>query len=355
MVYLLISFFVSFLGCLVFIRLGLLYDKSSGPQKLHTKPTPRAGGIAIFLSLLCVLIAFFVARKDFSKEFLLFLLSAFPVFLFGLLEDVSNKIAPKWRLMAGFISGALVVFLLSSSVTRIDFPYVDDILRYKIISLLFTSFAIAGVSHAFNIIDGLNGLVSGVSILVFGAYAYVSFLHNDFFLLYLSLIFVFSTLGFFLWNYPFGFIFLGDSGAYLLGFSVATIGVLLVNKHPDVSPWFPLLLVLYPIWETIFSIYRRKFLKRYSPYMPDALHFHQLLYRRLLKTILGSNIEPFKRNSYTSPFLWVMGLICLIPAVLFWNNTPVLMFFTLAFIVFYTWLYFRIVTVSLYTSPSPRD
>ncbi|WP_243694502.1 MraY family glycosyltransferase [Aquifex aeolicus] len=270
-------------------------------------------------------------------------MSAFPVFFSGLLEDITKKVSPKWRLLIGFISGILAFYLISAKVTRVDIPFVDSLLSIPLISLLFTAFALAGVSHAFNIIDGFNGLASGVAMLVFGAYAYVSFLHNDLFLVYLNLLLIAATLGFFLWNYPFGLIFLGDGGAYFLGFCAGAIGAILVNKYPDISPWFPMLLVIYPVWETLFSIYRRKFLKDYPPHMPDALHFHQLLYRRLLKFTLGSNIEPFKRNSYTSPFLWVMELICLVPAVLFWDNTPILMLFTFAFIVFYTWLYFRIV------------
>ncbi len=152
-----------------------------------------------------------------------------------------------------------------------------------------------------------------------------------------------ATLGFFLWNYPFGYIFLGDGGAYFLGFISATMGVLLVNRHPDVSPWFPLLLLLYPVWETIFSIYRRKFLKKSPPHMPDAIHFHQLLYKRITKKLLGRELNNLERNYFTTPFLWIMGLLCFVPAVIFWKNTPALMVSSLSFIAFYTWLYSRIV------------
>ncbi len=154
---------------------------------------------------------------------------------------------------------------------------------------------------------------------------------------------IYAILGFFLWNYPFGYIFLGDGGAYLLGFLSASIGILLVNRHPEVSPWFPFLLVLYPVWETLFSIYRRKFLRRHPPHMPDASHFHQLLYKRITRKFLGRNLSKLERNYMTSPFLWVMELMCFIPAVLFWKDTYFLMFFSFCFVIFYTWLYFRIV------------
>jgi len=346
MIFLLIAYLFSFTLCFLFIRyfnLNLFHDIQAGVQKFHHRPTPRVGGLSIYLSVFLISIIFFLLDKPFSKEFLFFLISSFPVFFLGFLEDVTKKVSPKWRLIGGFISGILAFFLISAKVTRVDIPFIDSFLSIPVVSLIFTAFALGGVSHAFNIIDGFNGLTSGVAMLVFGAYAYVSFLHNDIFLVYLNLILIASILGFFLWNYPFGLIFLGDGGAYFLGFCAAAVGAILVNKYSDISPWFPMLLVIYPVWETLFSIYRRKFLKDYPPHMPDALHFHQLLYRRILKLAFGSKIEPFKRNSYTSPFLWIMEIVCLIPAVLFWNNTPFLMFFTFAFVVFYTWLYFRIV------------
>ncbi len=347
MSYIVVAFLVSFLLCFIFIKLNLFLDVDKGVQKFHKKPVPRIGGLAIYLSLLAVFFIFFMNGKPFAKEFLILLLCAFPVFFFGLLEDITKKVSPKYRLFAGFVSGALAFFFANAKVTHIDVAYVDDLFKILPFSLVFTAFAIAGVSHAFNIIDGFNGLVAGVSILVFTAYAYVSFLHQDYFLLYLSLVIIASLLGFFVFNYPFGFIFLGDGGAYLLGFFASSIGAILVNRHPDVSPWFPLLLVIYPVWETIFSIYRKKFLRNLSPFLPDKLHFHMLIYKRITKFMLGSNIDPLKRNAYTSPFLWTFEFMCFVPAVLFWNNTYLLMFFVFAFITFYTWLYFRIIRFKL--------
>ena len=343
MPYLIISFIVSFILCLIFIKLNVFHDSHEGVQKFHKRPTPRIGGLALYTGLLATGAAFWISGKSFAKEYLLLLLSAFPVFLAGILEDITKKVSPKWRLLAGFISGIMAFFLVSAQVRSVDIPFVDNLLSITAISLVFSAFAFAGVSHAFNIIDGFNGLLAGISILIFSAYAYVSFLHDDYFLLYVSLSLVFVTLGFFFWNYPFGLIFLGDGGAYLLGFMAAVVGTMLTQRHPDVSPWFPLLLVLYPVWETLFSIYRRKFLKDKNPFLPDALHLHSLIYKRLIKFLIGHEVKEFKKNSYTSPFLWFMEFICFIPAVLFWNNTYLLMFFVLTFITFYTWLYFRIV------------
>ena len=344
MLFLVVAFLVSFLVNLFVIRhfnLSAFHDSSSGVQKFHTKPVPRIGGVSIFVSLIAVGILFAVKNKDFSREFLLLVLSSFPVFALGLAEDITKKVSPKWRLLGAIVSGILAVAMLNAVLKGIHVPFVDNLFSFKLFAVAFTVFGIAGVSHAFNIIDGFNGLASGTAIMIFASYSYVSFLLHDYFLLYTSLVLIFATLGFFLWNYPSGSIFLGDSGAYLLGFLIAIEGVLFAVRHPQVSPWFPMLLVVYPVWETLFSAYRRKFIKGVPPHEPDAVHLHTLIYRRLVKFTFGA--EPEKRNAMTSPYLWVMELFCVIPAVLFWRKTLFLALFVFAFVVIYTWLYFRIV------------
>ena len=340
-------FFLSIFLIFLFLNLNIGYDIEKGPQKYHSKPIPRTGGFAIYLAVLSttLLSDFFKNSKtSFCAQMLsCFFLIALPIVMSGFLEDITKKIPPKWRLIGAFISALLFIFIFDTYVDRVNIPLLDEILSIKIFAILFTAFAITGVSHAFNIIDGFNGLASGVAILIFSAYAYIAYILSDEFILNLSLALVAATLGFFVWNYPFGKIFLGDGGAYFLGFSSASIGVLLVNRHPEVSPWFPLLLNLYPVWETLFSIYRRKFIKEYPPHMPDSFHLHQLIYKRITKNFLSNKKDALKRNYLTTPFLWFMELMCVIPAVLFWNNTLVLILCSLAFVTFYTWLYFRIV------------
>ncbi|MGC8754860.1 MAG: MraY family glycosyltransferase [Thermosulfidibacteraceae bacterium] len=188
---------------MIFIKLNVFHDSHEGIQKFHKRPTPRIGGLALYTGLLATGITFLISGKSFAKEYLLLLLSAFPVFLAGILEDITKKVSPKWRLLAGFISGTIAFFLVSAQVRSVDIPFVDNLLSITAISLVFSAFAFAGVSHAFNIIDGFNGLLAGINILVFSAYAYVSFLHDDYFLLYINLCLVFVTLGFFFWNYRF--------------------------------------------------------------------------------------------------------------------------------------------------------
>lgn len=347
MLYLLVSFFIScFISLFIirFINTHVVCDTCEGVQKFHVGFIPRIGGVAIYVALLSVSLAFWLSKKDFLVQYILLIVSVFPLFISGLVEDITKKVAPRWRLLAALMSAALVYWLLDIKITRLDIPFLDFIWQYEYLSFGFTIFAIAGVSHAFNIIDGFNGLCAGISILVFGAYAYIAFLVHDIFILYLCLILIFSILGFFIWNYPFGLIFLGDCGAYVLGFFAAAIGVFLTKEYSQISPWLPLLLVIYPVWETLFSIYRRKILMETAASQPDAIHFHTLVYRRLLTLIIGNNVDKKTKNALTAPFFWLIEVVCLTFSVIFYRNSLILASCVFIFIVFYTWFYFRVVT-----------
>lgn len=346
MLYLILAFLASFFTCLILAKRAsdAFLDSQSGVQKFHEWKAVRIGGVSIVASLFITSLAFFFTQKDFAKDHFLLLLAALPVFLGGFLEDVTKRIGPKTRLLFGIISGFLVYVLLGKTLSRVDLPLLDHLFKdYLLFSLLFTAIGLAGVANAVNIIDGFNGLASGVCLMVFLAYSYVSFIVGDSFLLYTSLTLASAILGFFFWNFPFGYIFLGDGGAYLLGFLAGLIGVLLVERNEAVSAWFPFLLLLYPIYETIFSIVRKKFMRSTSPFEPDAVHLHMLFHKRLIKLHVGNSLPKFLSNSLTSPYLWFMELLCVIPALLFWDNTYLLMLFSLLFMFFYTWLYFRVI------------
>jgi UDP-N-acetylmuramyl pentapeptide phosphotransferase/UDP-N-acetylglucosamine-1-phosphate transferase len=213
------------------------------------------------------------------------------------------------------------------------------------VSILITCFAVAGVSNAFNIIDGYNGLSSMVGFIILGGIFYVAFQLGDFSIMIAALALMGAILGFLIFNYPRGLIFLGDGGAYLIGFWIAELSILLTARHSEVSKWFPLLLCAYPIFETLFTIYRRIFIQRTHPGMPDAIHLHHLIYRRIVRWSISSNDSKniVIRNSFTAPYLWVLTSLAVIPAVLFWDNVWVLRAFTLLFLVAYLLLYRRLV------------
>src|ERR1700694_4466162 len=130
-----------------------------------------------------------------------------------------------------------------------------------------------------------------------------------------------AILGFLMLNFPRGLIFLGDGGAYMIGFLIAEFAVLLVERNSEVSPWFALALLAYPVMETLFSIYRKRVLRGQSPGDPDGLHLHMLIYKRLVRRFSASgSARDVRANAYTSPFLWALTLATAIPAVLFWGS-----------------------------------
>jgi UDP-N-acetylmuramyl pentapeptide phosphotransferase/UDP-N-acetylglucosamine-1-phosphate transferase len=133
--------------------------------------------------------------------------------------------------------------------------------------------------------------------------ACLSALLGDSFLLISELAMIGALVGFLVWNYPGGKIFLGDGGAYLLGFWLGEMSVLLVVRHPEISPWFPMLVLVYPIFETLYSMYRRKIVGGLPPGQPDSMHLHQMIYRRFAP---AEGSDP----NLVAPFVWLMTLLC---------------------------------------------
>ncbi|MEM3845188.1 MAG: glycosyltransferase, partial [Candidatus Parvarchaeota archaeon] len=271
--------------------------------------------------------------------------ASIPVFLSGFVEDLNRKVKPFYRLIFAFVSAALGIYLVGALLTRVDIIYIDKFLTIKAIAILVTLIAVGGVTNAFNIIDGFNGLVSVVSMFIFLGLGFVSFKVGDMFLVYICFTMIFAISGFFILNYPYGKIFLGDGGAYFVGFIVATVSILLVERHRQVSAFFPLLLCIYPIFETIFSMYRRKIIRRGKATKADGLHLHTLIYKRVTNYIFGPIIQGNRiyRNSLTSLFLWFLCVFSLMPAILFWNNKLMLAVFTVVFILVYLGLYKSII------------
>ncbi len=317
------------------------------PQKFHIHNVSRLGGAGIFSAFFIILIIIGIQIKE--SNYIYLPLAALPVFLMGFTEDLTRRISPKFRLLGALVSAILAAYFLNAYLVRIDIGFIDGLLSVKAVAVIFTIFAVTGVANSFNIIDGFNGLSSAVSIIILLSLGYISFKVGDIFLMKACLILAFAIFGFFVWNYPLGKIFLGDGGAYFIGFTIAVVSVLLVDENKAVSPWFPFLLCIYPIFETLFSMYRRR-ARKSSSMDADAFHLHSLIYKRLVPHILGTDIKnnQLARNSATSPFLWMLTSFSAVPALLFWNNTPALIVFAFIFIIVYVWLYKSIVGFKLW-------
>lgn len=317
----------------------------SGPQKFHTRPTPRVGGITVFAGAIAATIVMRQAGESSFHFTVLAFLCAALAFAGGLAEDVTQRVGVRLRLLLTFISAALAFFLLDARISQLDVPGLDWALQFTLVSFAFTLFAVGGFAQAMNIVDGFNGLAGVIALIFLGAIAYVASAVGDT-TIFLSCSFVGAAIfGFLLLNYPKGLIFLGDGGAYLIGFLVAEFAVMLVHRNTEVSPWFALTLLSYPIFETLFSIYRKRVLRNQSPGKPDGLHLHMLIHKRLIRryAFSGARSDAFWANALTSPYLWLLALLGAAPAVLFYRQTPMLQACAVGFAVFYVWLYWRIV------------
>ena len=346
---LIISFFTSFIFSLLLLRYSHLHRHISfdhdkdGVQKFHSFDTPRIGGLPIFFGIVFSVAVQFIQELSFSNVGVILILSSLPVFILGLLEDTTKKISASYRLLAAFFSAFLACYFLNVWLTNVQFMNMDFLLKILPISVFFTCFSVTGVTHSINLIDGFHGIASMIGILILSAIVYVAFKVSDITIVMLGISVIGAILGFFVLNYPRGLIFLGDSGAYLIGFWISLLSLLLVSRHEEVSNWFPLLLCFYPIFETIFTIFRRYFIKKTNPGLPDSLHLHQLIFKRVLRWIVIDNDEKNKKNSMTAPYLWVLSLFSIIPAILFWKHHQILKIFAFVFSLCYLWLYLSIV------------
>ena len=349
MVGLISSFIASFLVSLFILRFEYMHGHISGdsdllgPQKYHGSSVPRIGGISVAIGILVALLLRLGGNQASSIEFLLAACSM-PVFGIGLAEDLIKKIGVRTRLFFTAFAALLATYSLGLQITTINLIGLDYLLSFTIISIVFTVFAITGLANAYNIIDGFNGLSSMVAMITLAAISYMGYLMKDPLLIYLGFIMIGGILGFFIWNYPRGLIFLGDGGAYLIGFWIAVLSILLIVRHPNISPWFALAINAYPIIETLFSIYRRKIHRGKSPGDPDGIHFHTLIFRRILKPVGNKKtIDWYTANARTAPYLWLLTSMAIMPAVLWWDSTPILFCSFMLFSASYLWLYKSIV------------
>jgi UDP-GlcNAc:undecaprenyl-phosphate GlcNAc-1-phosphate transferase len=347
---LLVSFIISCL-CVAFLlrwkkfHLSWSADYNTDPQKIHSGSVPRIGGFAIFFGILVGSILKFFSDKQIGYMLTAVIVAALPIFLVGFIEDITKKINFRWRFLFSFVSGFLFIIFFDIDHIYVDVSLFDFILQYSFFSIIFLVIAISGLCNSYNIIDGINGLASMVGVLTLLAILYVSFKVGDTTIISFAMIGIGSIIGFFIWNYPKGLIFLGDGGAYLIGFWISSSVILLIVRNPSISPWFALLINAYPVFETLFTIWRRSIHKSRKVMMPDGAHFHSLIYRRIMRWTCPNLNEgnSYLSNSKTSPYLWIFSSIGLFPAVLFWNSSEILIASCAFFVLLYIYLYRKIV------------
>jgi UDP-N-acetylmuramyl pentapeptide phosphotransferase/UDP-N-acetylglucosamine-1-phosphate transferase len=354
---LILCFGTAFLATAILVRYARGHTERYGsavPQRFHAGHVPRIGGVGMLagctagwawmLGSQWFNLGGPLPRSEFATIGWLWVIACVAVAA-GTLEDLTQRLAARYRLLLTVVAALLAVWLLDLSVPRLSLPALEGLWSATPwFGIALAVLAVSGLPHAFNLIDGYNGLAGTVAVVCCFALAYVALQVGDRQLAATILVVAGASAGFLVWNYPRGLIFAGDGGAYLWGCVIAVVSVLLVMRHGQVSAWFPILLLVYPVWETMFSIYR-KAVRGQSPGVADALHIHQLIYRRIVRGVFDDDEarRMLMRNNRTSPYLWGFAFLTVAPAVMFWNNTGVLIGFAAFFIVAYVWAYISIV------------
>ncbi len=284
-------------------------DTAVGVQKFHTMPTPRVGGIPIVLG---AIIACANAPVDVQDLLIPLWFAGMPAFLFGLAEDLTKRVSVTQRLLATMASGILACWLTDYCLSRVDLVGLDWLLKFKLVAVVFTAFAVGGVANSINIIDGFNGLASTMSSLALIGVGLIAWRVGDRSLASMCFILAACVWGFFLVNWPFGKIFLGDGGSYFVGFSLAWAAVLLVERNPSVTAFAALVICSHPITEVLFSIFRRR-MKKMNAGHPDHLHFHSLVKQRYVRRWFRG-VSSTTRNSITGGLIGLMTLAAIIVA-----------------------------------------
>ena len=294
--------------------------RTLGVQNLHLDPTPRIGGMAIAVGLV---IAFQVAQPPVRSLLGPMLLAACPAFAAGLLEDFTKSISVRVRLFATMSSGVLAWLLTGMAMQNTGLWGLDHLLAFLPLAVAFTAFVVGGVANAVNMIDGFNGLAAGAVTIMLAAMGLMAIQLGDPDVAALSLLIASVALGFGVVNWPWGKVFMGDGGAYLLGFLVAWVAILLPMRHSEISGWATLMACAYPVIEALFSIARRLKVPGRHLGLPDKRHLHHFLHRRVVRRFFPL-AEPTLQNAMSGALVWFLALIPAVWAVANFHNTSAL-------------------------------
>lgn len=322
-------------------------DSTQGIQKFHADPTPRVGGIAIVAGVVAGYL-----MTDSDKKSLLgpLIVAGIPAFAFGLLEDITKRVSVRTRFLATTGCGVLGWAITGYSITYANVWGLDWLLGFTAVSVAFTAFAVGGIANAINIIDGFNGLSGGTALIILAAFGFLSTALGDYDLAMTGLILAGAVAGFLMVNWPMGKIFLGDGGAYFVGFAIAWLAILLVQRHNEVSAWTPMLMCGFPVIEVLLSIVRRH-RRNASLSAPDRLHLHSLVKRRVMRRLLPQS-STLVRNSATGALMWFATLLPVSIAVQWHANTVMLILGFAACALLYSAVYARLTQFRWCFSPA---
>ncbi len=263
-----------FLLSLLFIKILVHYAPKLGlidipnERSSHSKHTPRGAGIGFFLAVLIVVPFFhFVLVQNYSWVILAIML----VFVVGVLDD-HQDVTPRAKIIVMAVS---TILIYSDKLVISDIgTYFGFHIALGWFSLPFTLFAVLAFSNALNLIDGLDGLAGGASMVILGSFFIIGYQYNDEFMMVLSGSFFAALAAFMIFNWHPASIFMGDSGSLMLGFAITTVAIKSLEYIPAVAILF---LAALPIIDTAVVVMRRKRTGR-GIFSADQCHLHHILH-----------------------------------------------------------------------------
>ena len=252
-------------------------------QKIHEGEIPRVGGLLFLSSFLITLI---LIEINYLLLILPLVFGSLIVFVFSFYEDLKQSLSPYFRLIILFIGS--FVFIFFSDLPDINISLLQSIKDHELIKILLFILSLMLLMNGFNFIDGLNGLSSFNFLSIISSVLYVAYFYNDIFIVNLSALIIVFAIFVFLFNFPFGKIFLGDSGSYTYALFSGALIIYLFERHTQLPTLLAMVMLSYPITELLFSIFRKIFLK-YSPLRPDVNHLHHLMFKKLRGNLRSRN------------------------------------------------------------------
>ncbi|MGI4719743.1 MAG: MraY family glycosyltransferase [Janthinobacterium lividum] len=329
---------------------SLSFDTDTkGIQKVHKKTVPRTGGIAVACAVIVVPMLAGAAAPHLGpgtegyRLLVMLWLAAMPAFLAGIVEDLTKRVSVRTRLCAILTSALLGAWFLGALLPRLEVWGLDALLTLLPVSVAITAFAVVGVTNSINIIDGFHGVAGSTVTIILAGIGFLCWREGDLLLAQLAVAGMGATIGFLLLNYPTGRLFMGDGGAYFLGFWCAELAVLAIVRNPAINPWQILAIFAYPVIEVVFSIYRRKILRDTFVGAPDRLHLHSLFYRRVARQRPGLTRHPWACNAGVACFVTSWLGIATVSAVAVGDGVPAALALVALQVAAYLAIYMRLV------------
>lgn len=324
-----LNFFTIIFWKKIFFYLNLNFYKKK--QRIHENEIPRIGGFLIFVFFILCLFFFENSKNEFLFKILV---SFFPILIFSLKEDFFQNTKPSTRIISMIISCLIFFFLDQTEFPLLDISFYHPIFANKYFLLIFFTFSTLIIINGINLIDGANGIVGATFLTQLLCLIYLANEFNDNFFHNFILVFIYSIIIFLVFNYPLGKIFLGDLGAYLIGFIISILTIKFFGVHKNLMSWNAILILFYPSIEILFSFIRKLFYEKKSPLEADNMHLHSLIFKlgktksintKLMNNLIIILLSPF----WLGPLFFVryyQNLKLIILALIFLTITYILMY-----------------------------